>query len=243
VKLTAYSLEGDLLPIEAGRISRDWMDEMAHRFPKRCLPMLIANQHGWMVCLRERVKVAWSGFPEKMAMATVGPVMSHFGNGIVTFRIPYLFRTEPGWNLWVKGPSNVVKRYVHPLEGIVETDQTAATFTMNWKFDSPGHAIWEPGEPICMICPVPRMLESVEPEIVPIAENSDLARRYEIFRQRRMEDNQAVDDGPKVNPQISLDNPVTPPDSPWSREYHKGRDPDGTVFEEHSHRLRLKEFR
>lgn len=55
-------------------------------------------------------------------------IISHFGNGVVTIQIPYLFRTPPSVNLWVKGPSNWIKDGAQALEGIVETD---------WSLGSP----------------------------------------------------------------------------------------------------------
>ncbi len=36
-------------------------------------------------------------------------ISSHFGSGVVTFSIPYLFRTPKGINLWVKGPTNYIR--------------------------------------------------------------------------------------------------------------------------------------
>ena len=33
-------------------------------------------------------------------------IKSQFGSGIVTFSPPWLFRTPPGWDLYLKGPSN-----------------------------------------------------------------------------------------------------------------------------------------
>jgi hypothetical protein len=32
--------------------------------------------------------------------------ISHFGSGILTWNVPYLFRTPPGYNLLVRGPAN-----------------------------------------------------------------------------------------------------------------------------------------
>src|SRR3546814_13729675 len=60
-------------------------------------------------------------------------VSTHFGSGIVTFSLGHLFRTSPGVNLWIKGPSNRPKDGASPLEGIIETDWSPYTFTMNWQ--------------------------------------------------------------------------------------------------------------
>lgn len=54
-------------------------------------------------------------------------VVSHFGAGVVTFTVPYLFRTPPSYNLHVRGPTNMPKDGIYPLEGIVETDWSQAS--------------------------------------------------------------------------------------------------------------------
>ena len=114
-------------------------------------------------------------------------ISSHFGNGIVTFSIPYLFRTPRGINLWVKGPTNCIKDGVHPLEGIVETDWLPATFTMNWKLTRPRNTVrFERGEPICMIVPIPRGLaEQLQPKYVPLDANPELSREYREWERSR----------------------------------------------------------
>jgi hypothetical protein len=52
--------------------------------------------------------------------ASQGPAMRHFGHGILTLHLPFLFRTPPGWNLLVRGPANRPKDGAAPLEGLVE---------------------------------------------------------------------------------------------------------------------------
>ena len=76
-------------------------------------------------------------------------VQSHFGEGVITWNIPFLFRTSPGYNLLVRGPSNWIKDGVQALEGIVETDWAVQTFTMDWKFTRPRRWVrFEADEPI-----------------------------------------------------------------------------------------------
>ena len=84
--------------------------------------------------------------------------------------MPFLFRTPPGINLWVKGPANWIKDGVQPLEGVVETDWLASTFTMNWKITRVCEWVrFEKDEPFCMLVPVPRGLaESLVPRREPI---------------------------------------------------------------------------
>jgi hypothetical protein len=160
-------------------------------------------------------------------------VSSHFGNGVITFSIPYLFRTPRGINLWVKGPTNLIKDGVQPLEGIVETDWLSATFTMNWKFTRPNYSVrFECGEPICMVVPIPRGLaEQLEPVYSPLDANPELARDCREWDRSRANFNadlarlraEAVQRG-------------------WQRDYMKGQTIRGERTEEHQTRLQLREF-
>lgn len=59
--------------------------------------------------------------------------MSHFGSGIITWNLPFIFRTPRGYGLLVTGPSNCARRGIAPLDGCVETDWLPNGFTMNWK--------------------------------------------------------------------------------------------------------------
>lgn len=110
----------------------------------------------------------------------------HFGCGVLTFRVGYLFRTPPGVNLWVKGPPNQPKDGIAPLEGIVETDWSPSTFTMNWKFTRPGRVEFERDEPICFIHPIPRAyVEGFGGAIRPIQAHRDEFAGYEAWRLSR----------------------------------------------------------
>jgi hypothetical protein len=160
-------------------------------------------------------------------------ITSHFGNGIVTFSIPYLFRTPRGINLWVKGPSNYFKDGVQPLEGVVETDWLSATFTMNWKLTRPYHAVrFERGEPICMIVPIPRGLaEQLKPVYLPLDSNPELSRDYREWDRSRSTFNA---DLAALHPEAVRRG--------WQRDYMKGRTIAGEQAEEHQTRLQLREF-
>lgn len=161
-------------------------------------------------------------------------ITSHFGNGVITFSIPYLFRTPPGINLWVKGPSNYFKDGVQPLEGVVETDWLSATFTMNWKVTRPHHPVrFSRGEPICMIVPVPRGLaEQLEPVYVPLDENPEIARDYREWEKSRS----------TFNADLARFQPDAVKRG-WQRDYMQGRSIRGQEAEQHQTRLHLREFR
>lgn len=160
-------------------------------------------------------------------------ISSHFGNGVVTISMPYLFRTPPSVNLWVKGPSNWIKDGAQALEGIVESDWSAAPFTMNWKLTRKNHPVcFERGEPICMIVPIPRGLsESLEPIRMPLARRPELQQLYENWSRSRADFLQALHQGQPDAVRAG-----------WQRAYTKGLMPDNTAAPEHQTRVQLKEF-
>jgi len=229
-ELLAYGI-GDTtaMTIEPGPVRRQWMDDTPGRFANRCLPMLLANQHGWWLCTRRRVAAIWYGGhgPETLEVEGGGNIaVSHFGDGILTWHIPWLFRTSPGWNLWVRGPSNWFLSNAYALEGIVETDWTVATFTMNWLFVEPEHEVlWEPGDPIAMLVPVPRgQVEAIVPRFADPP--TETARGYHRWESSRSDFNQ----------RLRADEPGAIAEG-WQRDYFLG---DGE--HEHQRRLTLRKF-
>jgi hypothetical protein len=161
-------------------------------------------------------------------------ITSHFGNGVITFSLPFLFRTPPGINLWVKGPTNYIKDGVQPLEGVVETDWLSATFTMNWKLTRTYHVVrFQRGEPVCMIVPVPRGLaELMEPVYVPLDANQELAREYREWEKSRSTFNAEL---ARLQPDAVKRG--------WQRDYMQGKTILGQEVQEHQTRLHLREFK
>lgn len=175
---------------------------------------------------------AWADAATAAGVQPDPRITSHFGSGVVTFSLPYLFRTPPGVNLWVKGPSNWVKHGAQPLEGVVEADWNPATFTMNWKLTARGSVRFERGEPVCMIVPVPRgYVEKFTPRVEPITVNEKLMQEYRDWQQARKQflvklrqlDPETVERG-------------------WQKEYFIGRTPEGGQFPSHQTRLEVKPF-
>jgi hypothetical protein len=138
---------------------RAWMDEQEYAY--QCLPLVIANQWGWQVTCPTDVRVTWDGSPGLEGLRVeVEPqytpaIKSQFGSGIVTFSPPWLFRTPPGWDLYLKGPSNRWKPNSHPLEGVIEAWWLNYTFTINWKLVEPGTVVFAEGESLGQLVPVP----------------------------------------------------------------------------------------
>jgi hypothetical protein len=239
--LVAHRVVGEpLFSIVPGVARRDWMEATTHHFANRCLPLRIANQAGWVFSLPEPFEVEWSGGddPDQVSVFASDRIReilaSHFGYGIVTFQTQFLFRTEPGYNLLVRGPANMPKDGIGPLEGIIETDWTAATFTMNWQITRPHHRVgFAAGEPIGMLVPVRRgELETFVPELHRLNDDPELAPRYLSWRDGRRSFVRALEEGEEAALRTG-----------WQRDYLLGRDPRSeAVASQHQTKLLLRPF-
>ncbi|MFK4082535.1 DUF6065 family protein [Kribbella sp. NPDC020789] len=230
--LVAYRLDrGFVMPLVPAVRHRGWMEAAVNRNPTHCLPLLLANQAGWSLLNPARFTAQWNGGerPSDLTVrydSTTGRpcASSHFGDGILTFQIPYLFRTPPGWNLLARGPANAPKDGVSALEGIIETDWAAVTFTMNWKFTRPGSIAFEEGEPVCMVLPQRRhQLES----FAPVVSEADQMPGYDDYLAWRTERHRFRQGGGEQR---------------YQKDYMRGLDFAGNKREEHQTRLKLAAF-
>jgi hypothetical protein len=220
-EFVAYPIMIDLAPLRRGQRERDWMDCTANQFAYRCLPLTIANQLGWDVLNPVEFWAYWTGgvgvgdVVIRMAQYGTPIVTNEFGNGVITFHIPYLFRTPGGINLWAKGTPNSPKDAVYPLEGVVETDWSSAKFTMNWIFTRPYCWVrFAAGEPICRVIPIPRYLtEMLKPEVRGMIQDPVLHERYTAWSQSRMQFIQGL---------LWADPDVRK--RQWQKDYFKGQD-------------------
>jgi hypothetical protein len=241
-KLIAYCLSpAPALRLVPADRHRSWMDATRQHFANRCLPLLIANQAGWFLLNSHRFRATWDGGEEIASLELEYlsgeppyPATTHFGHGILTWHIPYLFRTPPGWNLWARGPSNWPKDGAVALEGIVESDWSVATFTMNWKLTTPGRpVIFDVDEPLCMLVPQRRgELEEFEPEIRAIESDPELNTAYREWTTSRAEFLTEL----KV-PESEAAKRA------WEKHYFQGKAPDGSAAGTHQTKLQLKGFR
>jgi hypothetical protein len=193
-KLIAYELYPDnSTPLRPAPRDRAWMDKSHQKYAYRCLPMVIANQYGWEALSPQHIKATWDGGAGKEAIAieTLGgsgrPLWSsHFGGGVLTCSMPYLFKTPENWNMMVRGPANRPKNGIVALDGIVETDWSPSTFTMNWQFTAPCTIEFEVGEPVCLLQPFQRgVLETFEAEIVPVEQDAEMQREHKEWAEGR----------------------------------------------------------
>lgn len=195
-KLIAYQILPEISsPLRPAVRDKSWMDETDGRFAYRCLPLAIANQYGWELLSTHRLRVTWDGSPEQdgMHIKVLGGegehrCGSHFGSGVLTFFMPFLFQTPPNWNLMVRGPMNSAKDGIAALDAIVETDWSHSTFTMNWRFTRPCTVEFAIGEPICLFFPIQRrVMETFEPEVRMLDSNPDLNANYLAWANSRTE--------------------------------------------------------
>jgi hypothetical protein len=225
MRITLYPLTSEPPLIRPAEMDRHWMDETPDRFAYRCLPLNMANQHGWEFLCPVDVAARWNGGPnpEDIEVRTSGTSQlapqSHFGSGVLTFQLGTLLRTDPGYNLWVTGPINAAKDAIQPLSGLVETDWSPYTFTMNWRFTRAGEMVaFTLGEPVCHVFPVPRMLaESVELVTGSLDDDPALKARYEGWAAGRTAFNEALHQPGSAAQEEK-----------WQRSYFRGQNPDGS---------------
>ncbi len=242
MKLIAYQIDDRPVGIRAAAVDRDWMDATPDRYSYRCLPLNIANAYGWEILCQSAFKATWDGEVGLDAIkidvepGTTAPAISHFGSGILTFHVPCLFRTEPGFDLMVQGPINRPKDAITPLQGIVETDWSPFTFTMNWKFTQPEIEVeFEKDEPICHFFPLRRgEIERFEPEFLPLSADPDLEAEYRTWSESRRD----------FNRELKVPGSKAKADK-WQKFYYRGAAADFTKLApaEHRTRLKVKDFR
>jgi len=220
--------------------TRDWMDRTPEAFAYRCLPLNIANAHGWEILSPCAFDAWWTGgaLARDVVVRTDGPgdqaPVALFGQGVLTFHIQGLFRTPPGWDLFVGGSPNRPKDGIAPLSGVVETDWSPYTFTMNWKFTRRNHRIrFEKHEPFCFVFPVKRgALEQMDPKFVALTEGSDLVAQFRAWSASRDAFQAEMADG----------KPRAPAEK-WQKRYYRGVTMrDDAPFPDHRSKLRLRPF-
>ena len=122
---------------------------------------------------------------------------------------------------------------IAPLEGIIETDWSESSFTMNWKMTRSHHeVVFEENEPIAMIAPVVRgELERYRPTIQSISANAELEAGYRAWSRSRDSFNADLkiqgSDAQKMRRQ---------------RHYTRGQTVTERHAEQHQTSLDLKEF-
>ena len=237
-----YLHEGWHPLIRPAEPTRPWMDRTPEAFAYRCLPLNIANAHGWEILTPAGFEAYWRGGSSTadvvvrpdVGMPSSSAPVSLFGQGTFTIHVQALFRTPPGWNLLAGGSPNSAKDGVAPLSGVIETDWAPYTFTMNWRFTRRNHWVrFEAGEPICFIQPAQRdALERMNPKFVPLSDNPDAARQFAAWSESRN----------SFQAKVAEKAPSAPTDQ-WQKRYYRGLDMDDKLgVLDHRAKLRLKPF-
>src|SRR5919198_1305839 len=115
VDLVCYLVDDRQVDIRPARNRREWMNQTPHSYAYRCLPLSIANAHGWEVRCPVTCEAEWNGGSDKDDIQVTfedeenssmgdGQITtfaeSHFGSGILTFSVGVIIRTPPGYDLW-----------------------------------------------------------------------------------------------------------------------------------------------
>jgi hypothetical protein len=241
IELTAYTKEGWCPRLRAAPRERHWMECSVNKSAYWCLPLSIANMHGWELLSPCAFRAKWDGRPGPNGVhieihnnhADPAAPVALFGGGCLTFHVAALFRTSPGYNLMVGGSPNRFKDGVQAMTGIIETDWAPYTFTMNWHFTRPDQWVhWDEDEPYCFFYPVPRtMIEQVQPRIVPFVEAPDIEYQHDTWSRSRNEFQASMRSRPPI---LSSEQ--------WQKDYMRGLTPDNNKQEDHQTKLRLREF-
>ena len=189
IKLNCISGKTSDFKIDQLDFRRDWMDGTN---AYRCLPLNIASQYGWAVHSPIDFTAEWDGgmgndsikvYPENNPYIT-----SHFGYGILTIKVDFIITTDDNVSVYVKGISNYNKPNIFPLEGIVETDWLPFTFTMNYRFHTPGPVSFTKDEPLFMFFPIDRtFIEEFELTSDLIDNDKELKDNYKKYSMSRNE--------------------------------------------------------
>jgi hypothetical protein len=241
MELICYLHPGWAPLIRPAPATRGWMDDTPEAFAYRCLPLNIANAYGWELLSPCAFDAIWDGGTSADAItitpengATTRAPVSLFGQGVLTFHVEGIFRTPAGWNLWVGGSPNRAKDGIAPLTGIVETDWSPFTFTMNWRFTRPGHWIhFAALEPIGFLFPLERAaIEGFSPKFEPLDSDPATMERFQAWSRAR----------DAFHQRMATDPPRTPADR-WQKHYYRGVDASGeSLVKDHQTKLRLRRF-
>ena len=208
---------------------RGWMDATPSRYAYRCLPLTIVNQTGWWIMNPVGFTANWRG---QSAPGTIdfrfdhepdlwkGWINSQFGEGIITWNTPFLFRTKPqGSRLLVCGPANHFKANAHPLTALIESDWMSMSFTMNYKIMSPNEPVrFDVGEPLFQAIPLVSNacadLETAKVTYQKLGEDPEVNRSYQEWHEGRMRFHEQ-----KARGDVRADD--------WQKDYFQGRDATG----------------
>ncbi len=166
---------------------------MPQSYAYRCIPLLAANTMGWELLNPATSKVRWDGgdLTDAITINTEMPgrfaAASHFGTGIVTWYLPFVFRTSPDLGLYVTGPGNHDHNDAAPLDAFIRTDWLPFPFTLNWRILRKNTDVeFKAGMPLARIMPFPlAMIDETRLEIDLLNNDPGFKREMDEFGRAR----------------------------------------------------------
>lgn len=144
-----------------GKKFRDWFIDHAYF----CLPLTMANQHGFILLAAYDFSVIWNGKEGQHDVKvfhetkdnSIQRISPHFGMGTFTVETPWVIRTPKGVNTLVINPPNYYIDGIIHMSACVETDNLRRNFAFNLKITRPHTLInIKKGTPIGYMLPYPR---------------------------------------------------------------------------------------
>ncbi|MEM9740158.1 MAG: DUF6065 family protein [Pseudomonadota bacterium] len=179
--------------LRVAKATRDWMDRVPQKYIYRCIPLIAANTMGWELLNPVDTVVGWTGGPSNtdVIARSASPnrfgAVSHFGAAIVTWYIPFVFRTSPDLGLIVAAPSNHELADAVPLDAFVRTDWLPFPFTLNWRITRARVDVAIPKRmPLARILPYPlALLDETRLEIAEVASDPGFRAEVEAWGKAR----------------------------------------------------------
>jgi len=148
------------------KIKRDWFIKHAYN----CLPLVMANQHGFVLNslydftvewnggdAQEDVKITFKDENEHRKHAEIQRIEPHFGMGTFTIQTCYTLRTPKGVNLMTFNPPNLFIDGLCCMTAVIETDNLRRDFTFNTRVTTSDSIVRvSKGDPLGCIIPYPR---------------------------------------------------------------------------------------
>lgn len=150
------------------QVKRDWFVKHAYS----CLPLVMGNQHGFVLKSLYNFTVSWNGGDEKDdVVVTIDPedldfyqknshtlsISPHFGMGTFTMQTCFTLRTPQGVNLLTINPPNLFVDGLCPMTACIETDNLRRDFTFNTRVTTSNATIVvRKGDPLGCVVPYPR---------------------------------------------------------------------------------------
>jgi hypothetical protein len=147
-------------PITQSNQTNCSLNDEGNNLFKLCLPFKIANSLGWDIITPFSFKVTLLE-NDKINIETEKQYKKLFsdsiGNGILAMQLPYFIECSKNTFIHIRGPINIYKSGIYPLEALVENDWFHSYMTMNWKITEKNKEItFNNGDAICRIMPYPK---------------------------------------------------------------------------------------